>query len=247
MESKNSKTRSDCLLELVHLLKAFPLDQLVSAKGPGAAVSRITTFLGDKDHNVRSGVLDFCEEVYRQLGEELFALLSKSMPEPHREMIEQRISHSSIVVTSEIPTSALSETLAEISTTDNTAVPKITPISSHDHLMISIPPEVQYSLDLQNLGLSASSGENTPRSDSSEMSSARSYDDHISDKNSSYQRSSAPLRRVQFDNYVPSTSSSYSVCVGFEAPTPFLSVSTRYDSPMVIPHKIFFDGLHNAF
>lgn len=91
LDNKNSKTRVDCLEELNVMAQKFELRSVCA--NPRRVIAAIATHLKDRDSAVRHAVLSFMETCYVQLGDQFWDSL-KNLPEPHSQMIEDRLKFS---------------------------------------------------------------------------------------------------------------------------------------------------------
>lgn len=88
LKSKNSKQRTECLLEIGHLIQTVGMT--VCQFGPAKALKAIATQIADRDNGVRSAALDCVVEVYNHLGEDVYKLMG-AIGDKNTSLVQERI------------------------------------------------------------------------------------------------------------------------------------------------------------
>ena len=88
LKSKNSKQRTECLLESGYLIQTVGMS--VCQYGPAKALKAIAAQIADRDNGVRSAALDCVVEVYNHLGEDVYKLIG-AIGDKNTSLVQERI------------------------------------------------------------------------------------------------------------------------------------------------------------
>ena len=75
LKSKNSKTRTECLVEIAYLISVF--GENVCQPSPAKALPAIAAQIADRDNGVRNAALNAVVEVYNLVGETVYKYLGR--------------------------------------------------------------------------------------------------------------------------------------------------------------------------